>query len=576
MIFFRPWVSSILTVGLVLFQGMAGVAQTRQGNQINLNGRDYGIAWSQWTNNQGQTVTGISDGGLATRFGVLLQDTNDPNQQPVLWFKDQPLTLATRFSSNGMYRYLDVSDLIQSQQWQVNHQGQTLRITPPPARILGWRQGRQPWGDRWVFDLDRATPWHISRLTFSRTSTTPRQFGLTIEASGSLTALPNTKISTATNRTVIERDIPGTTRPDVTMLADPPRLVVDFRNDAPANRSITWAPGLRWQEQTVTLGPRQFPVSVLAVNPQQPGLSLRPIWFSPTTLVGISSLADMAQRWQSAAVINAGFFNRDRQMPLGAIRDQGNWISGPILNRGAIAWNDQGQTRVGRLFLQQTVSTPTGSYPIVTFNSGYLQAGLALYTPAWGPSYSPQTGNETVITVRNNRVMGQQAVSSQRPQTLAIPQDGLLLVARSYNSVLGAFANGATVQIQTTANPPEFNAFPYIAGAGPLLIDRGQVVLNAAAEQFGGGLATQAAPRSAIGQLGNGTILLVTTHNRVGGPGPTLAEWTQILRQMGLVNALNLDGGSSTAMYMGGQLLDRHSVTTTRVSNGIGIFWQPR
>lgn len=575
MIFFRVWMSSVLSVGIVLLQGMAGVAQTLQGSQINLNGRDYNVAWSQWTNNQGQTVIGISDGGLATRFGVRLQDTNDPYQQPVLWFQDQSLPLTARFSSNGMYRYLDVNSFIQSQQWQVTPQGQTLRISPPPARILAWRQGRQPWGERWVFDLDRPTPWHISRLTFSRTGTTARQFGITLEASSSLTALPNTKISTATNRTVIERDIPGTARPDVTMLADPPRLVVDFRNDAPPNRSITWAPGLRWQEQTVTLGGRQFPVSILAVNQPQSGLSLRPIWFSPTTLVGISSLADMAQRWQSAAVINAGFFNRDRQMPLGAIRDQGNWISGPILNRGAIAWNDQGQTLVGRLSLRQTVTTSAGSYPIVTFNTGYLQAGLALYTPAWGPSYSPQTGNETVITVRNNQVMGQQAVSSQRPQTLPIPQDGFLLVARSYNSVLSAFANGASVQIQTSTNPPEFNNFPYIAGAGPLLIDRGQVVLNASVEQFGGGLDAQAAPRSAIGQLGNGTILLVTTHNRIGGPGPTLPEWAQILRQLGLVNALNLDGGSSTALYMGGQLLDRHSVTTTRVSNGIGVFWRP-
>ncbi len=550
-------------------------AQTLQGDRLNLNGRDYPVAWSQWTNEQNQRVTGISDGALAHWLGVLLGETTDPWQQPVAWFQEQFRPLAVRFSSNGMYRYLDITPLIQAHQWQVQPQGTTLRITTPPTRILSWRQGRQSWGDRWVFELDRPTPWQINRLTFSRTGTTPREVSLTIEASGQLATIAGVKIRTAANRTVLETQIAGTARPVASMLLNPPRLVVDFRSEAPPPRTLQWAPGLRWQEQTVQLGARQFPVSLLILNPQTPGLRIRPLGMSPATVVGLATLPELAQRWQAAAAINAGFFNRDRQAPLGALRSEGNWLSGPILNRGAIAWNDNGQVLVGRLSLRQTVTTPTGTLPIVSFNSGYVQAGLALYTPAWGTSYTPKTGNETVITVRNQQVISQRPASSNQPQAIPIPTDGYLLVTRNFNAALGHFPVGTSLQINTSTVPASFDAFPNIVGAGPLLVEQGRVVLNAALEQFGAGLDAQAAPRSAMGNHRDGSIIFVTTHNRVGGSGPTLAEWAQIAQQLGLVNAVNLDGGSSSALYLGGVLVDRHSVTTTRVNSAIGVFWQP-
>lgn len=550
-------------------------AQTLQGDRLNLNGRDYPVAWSQWTNDQNQRIIGISDGALAQRLGVLLGDTTDPWQQPVAWFQEQFSPLAVRFSPNGMYRYLDITPLIQQHQWQVQPEGKTLYITTPPSRIVAWRQGRQPWGNRWVFELDRPTPWHVNRLTFSRTGTTPRDVSLTIEASGQLAAIPGVKITAAANRTVLETQIGGTVRPVVSMLLNPPRLVVDFRNDAPPPRTIQWAPGLRWQEQTVRLEADQFPVSLLIVNPQTPGVRIRPLWMDSATVVGLATLPELATRWQAAAAINAGFFNRHRQVPLGAIRSEGNWVSGPILNRGAIAWNDNGQIAVGRLSLRQTVTTPTGSLPITTFNSGYIQAGLALYTPAWGPSYTPKTGNEVVITVRNQHIIDQRSASSNPPEPIPIPPDGYLLVARNFNSVLGNLPTGAALQINTSTVPASFDGFANIVGAGPLLVAQGRVVLNATLEQFGAGLDAQAAPRSAMGNRRDGSIVFVTTHNRVNGPGPTLAEWARLVQQLGLVNAVNLDGGSSSALYLGGVLVDRHSVTTTRVNNAIGVFWQP-
>ena len=55
----------------------------------------------------------------------------------------------------------------------------------------------------------------------------------------------------------------------------------------------------------------------------------------------------------------------------------------------------------------------------------------------------------------------------------------------------------------------------------------------------------------------------------------SLAEMAEIMQQLGAVDALNLDGGSSTSLALGGQLIDRSSVTAAQVHNGLGIFIAP-
>ncbi len=132
------------------------------------------------------------------------------------------------------------------------------------------------------------------------------------------------------------------------------------------------------------------------------------------------------------------------------------------------------------------------------------------------------------------------------------------------------------MQITTGTTPGEFNSYPNIVGAGPLLLQNGKIVLDAKSEQFSNAFITQKASRSAICTTANNTVLIAAVHNRVGGSGPTLAEHAQLMKLLGCVNALNLDGGSSTSLYLGGQLLDRYPNTAARVHNGIGIFLQPR
>ena len=68
------------------------------------------------------------------------------------------------------------------------------------------------------------------------------------------------------------------------------------------------------------------------------------------------------------------------------------------------------------------------------------------------------------------------------------------------------------------------------------------------------------APRTAIGQREDGTVLFLVIDGRnFGSLGATLREVQDILMQFKAVNAVNLDGGSSTTMYFNGKLLNKPS-----------------
>jgi hypothetical protein len=371
--------------------------------------------------------------------------------------------------------------------------------------------------------------------------------------------------------------LPTAHKLQMTTLNNPYRLVIDIRPDAPPAKTIVWAEGVTWRQQFIDIGGGSglFPVTWLELNLASPQIALKPLTANPQGLRGIVTTANLVRAWQASAGINGGFFNRNTQLPLGAIKRDNRWLSGPILNRGAIAWDDQGKVTVGRLSLQESLTTSSGQQIAVNYvNSGFVQKGIARYTTDWGANYTPMTDNETIIVVQNNQVTAQQSGGPSGQNAFPIPPNGYLLTLRG-NPPAPNLSVGTPLTLQSSTIPAKFNAFPQIVGAGPLLIEQGKIVLNAAAEKFNTGFQQQRASRSAIAVNGGGKILLVAVHNRVGGQGSTLAEMALILKKLGAESALNLDGGSSTSLALGGQLIDRSAVTAARVNNGLGLFIRP-
>lgn len=550
---------------------------TRLGDQVLLNGRSLRGRWMQWQQGANSRL-GISETALTQLLGIDWLNTSDPQKQPVQWFTPAntgtPILLARIVQGT---RYLDITDWISSQggQWSVT--GGVLQIQTRPAKVLAIRQGSQPWGDRLVVELDRPAPWQSDEPMAATTLTIDAAVDPAILAA--FQAKPGKYIQNLIAETVgnqVRLRWQGSGRSRVWSTTNSYRIVLDVRPDAMLERQIAWAPGVVWHQRWLTLNNQVHPVVWLQVNPRQPGVNLQPIWVNAAAMVGTAPLSQMARQAQAIAAINAGFFNRNNQLPLGGVRRQERWHSGPILGRGAIGWLPSGSLKFDRLTLQEAVTTQGGQrFNLTHLNSGYVQAGIARYTADWGPTYSRLTEAEVVITVRRDQVVAQQSLSVGGQSSAPIPTDGYLLVLRSQQSAAAAFSPGVTIQLISQVLPPDAQQYTHWVAAGPLLLRDRQIVLDAALEKFSPAFMRERASRSAIGQTTEGQLLLVAAHPSVAGVGLSLQDMAQLMQQLGAIDALNLDGGSSTSLYLGERLLDRPARTAARVHNGIGIFWQP-
>ena len=80
-------------------------------------------------------------------------------------------------------------------------------------------------------------------------------------------------------------------------------------------------------------------------------------------------------------------------------------------------------------------------------------------------------------------------------------------------------------------------------------------------------------PRTAIGYTKDNDLILITADGREGSSiGLTLTELANLLKGLGCVNAINLDGGGSTVMYVKGQIVNRpHQPGGIALSNALVI-----
>jgi hypothetical protein len=95
-------------------------------------------------------------------------------------------------------------------------------------------------------------------------------------------------------------------------------------------------------------------------------------------------------------------------------------------------------------------------------------------------------------------------------------------------------------------------------GAGPMLLMDGQLRVTADEEVFFGTSIPAVHPRTAAGRTADGAlVLLVVDGRQPESRGVSLEELAAIMRDLGAVDALNLDGGGSSSLVVLGTLLNR-------------------
>lgn len=451
-------------------------------------------------------------------------------------------------------------DLLQAGGLSLERQGQQLRMERSSATLVGVRSGNG--GRRVVLDLDgpavvrsaedgvqvsvRSAPEQLASL---------QALGLQASANGAVLQLGGRKLSRVFTLGTPARVVLDLPAPSGEGEADSAQQPLDPRLAALLNRELRW-------ERLVRNGVR---INAVQVDPRSSSLQLRPLT-SDRGMEGLGALTQLAGRQGALVAVNGGYFNRVRKLPLGALRVDGRWLSGPILNRGVVAWERGSLPRFGRLRLEEWVIGPNGQrLPLVVLNSGYVQRGVSRYTAEWGPAYRALSGNETALRLRGGRVVERLDTSALEGGVPLAPGDDLL-VARG-----GAPLPWGEGEALTLASRPsdELGQAPFVVGGGPLLLQGGRFVMNGTAEGFSPSFLSQGAPRTVVASDGN-RLWLITLQG-TADEGPTLSETANLLLELGLRDALNLDGGSSTGLVMGGTMPVKGRGVAGSVHHGIGL-----
>lgn len=94
------------------------------------------------------------------------------------------------------------------------------------------------------------------------------------------------------------------------------------------------------------------------------------------------------------------------------------------------------------------------------------------------------------------------------------------------------------------------SSYMSVIATGPRLVKDGSIYLSPRSEGFSDSALYRPAQRSALGITKNKKLLLVTVNRAI-----YLGKLARIMRDLGAVEAVNLDGGSSTALYCHGKVL---------------------
>ena len=276
------------------------------------------------------------------------------------------------------------------------------------------------------------------------------------------------------------------------------------------------------------------------------GFEVMPATASAVSLSHKSSIRSMAARTNSVVAINGGFFKPQSGLPLGTLMINGKLFTGPIYNRVALGIFDTGYD-VARVEFNGKITGNNTEIKIDNINQPRMLSSYVLvYTRDWG-SYAPASPREGVqLQIVDNKI----TAASANP--LSIPENGYVLVGPKEK--LSALFGTSYVDVEISLNPKWENVRHIISG-GPYLVKNGDVFVDISEEKL---LAIGGRnPRSAIGYTKYNNLIIVAVDGREGSSvGLTLTELAQFMKSLGCVNAINLDGGGSTVMYVNGQIVN--------------------
>lgn len=326
--------------------------------------------------------------------------------------------------------------------------------------------------------------------------------------------------------------------------------------------------GVRFTRFTQRLNSGPVRISLLEIDPKTSGLEIMPVLASGR-MGSKTNVANMVSNHQAVAGINGSFFKPDVGIPLGILMINQELISGPIYDRVALGITANNDLVMDRVHLGGEIVLPSG-HRVLLHNVNQPRVNPTtnvIYSSRWGQHAPKVPSNGVQVLLRNGHVA---AISTTAP--LDIPRDGIV-VSGSYTPEMSELASlGANQSVQMNVYTlPDWSGMRHAIGGGPWLVKEGQSFVDLKSQHFGTSGLGHREPRSAVGITQDGKMLLVAVDGRRPGAsvGMTLYELSHLMRSLGAVQAMNLDGGSSTQMAVYGKVVNVPSSGQIGVSNSL-------
>ena len=294
---------------------------------------------------------------------------------------------------------------------------------------------------------------------------------------------------------------------------------------------------------------------------------------SNDAIVDTEIVPDIAARHGAIAAINAGFFLLPSGDPSGIYKLRGQLVSDTRRPRGALGIaRDASGLRLlfGRVAATMNLRVPRRArldavVEIAGVDTTRQRGRLMLFTPAYHQhTDTTATGLEWVLQGKPLRVISGPLSTGKTP----IPRDGYVLSfgGTRPSPTLQSLRIGTRVELHTNytvvdGSEGDWKKTDAIVGGAGLLLRDGRIITDWKVEQLAPTFAETRHPRTLVGTHPDGSIWLVTVDGRQPklSAGMSLSELRALAQRLGLRNALNLDGGGSTTMWVAGQIVNSPS-----------------
>ena len=311
-------------------------------------------------------------------------------------------------------------------------------------------------------------------------------------------------------------------------------------------------------------------IVVHAITAPRPGglFELKPV-LAGDRIKGRERLSDMQERLAPAGTaigVNGDLFSFKTGHPSGIVFDSGTLSSRPIAGRSSLGIGFDGLLQIARISYFGSIKLGDAKkHPIHDFNRPLARNAVGLFTSAWAARTPRLEGALDIVldgfagAVPNTDLATNVGRMREGGGTW-IPVGGAVLQASGFwADILAAEAGPGLPAMVRLALKPWWENAASALGGGPVIVRSG-VAITGADEAFTRSQLHPRHPRTAVGQLADGRILLVAVDGRqAGSVGVNVPELADVMVRLGANTAMALDAGGSTTIAVDGRVLNRPS-----------------